>query len=941
MFIVEIQKFTSAKGHPMTYIKLLTVLAGLALLTACGGGTAETPDTAGGNATDCKTNAFHADCNADAPAIELRQSMCLADDSADSTCGVVITGACEANPFRTETACGHTDYDDDRETACLADTTKHSTCVGDTGLATVFCEADPFNTATACVHDDYDDERQTACLADIMEDDSCRGDMGIATLFCEANPFDTATPCMHGDYADERQTMCLANIAIDDSCRGTTGIATLFCEANPFDTATPCGHGDYADERQTMCLANIMIDDSCRGDMGIATVFCKANLFDTSNACMADTYLPSRIADCITAGNAGESKCNTISTNTAMNTAITACLTNPFAPACEAGGSAFATYAETAQTNRLMFCMSNSGSLCTALTTCRATPFGTGCGDYFAPEKIGECIMAGNADNSDCTATISTDTTMNNDIKACLINPFTDTCAMNNDFTTYADMARTNRLTFCKTSTGDTLCTTTNLANVCVFDPFHPICFADGTYDTPRATTISTCSARAKANDPACASALTNPNAATWLQSFTTELSTTPNASRHGFLQGGTATVDFGSIRVSGGADPTVVSLNLGTLGGDAEDGVAFFSGGTVTATNYAGIFSGTNLGAPLVKPATETGAMVEWKGKFGSVGGASIPSKDFTLNVDLYNETIDAFVEHAGGLFFKLEGGFNAKGVIINGKVTYGTFTNGTVDENQFKSPGILTGLIGREGAVGVFHSNNDGVGNTPYIGGFVAVPPVVNTGDLPTYPTKPNAETSTRFLTATETGLNITDIQFQDSATRTILTPHFIGRRGLDSNNPDGFAYFVTTSTLLNPIGYVGILPTTNLGAPLIAQPANAVWAGHFSVAGANNTATNYFVDFTNGKFGFSNAAEDDTDGTLTVSTATYTMNAHFGSHASANGYSAGRMGGTISILDAGTTGSTTIVGLIGAEGAVGIFTQEGAATGYTGGFTATNPN
>ena len=942
----------------MPYIKLLTVLAGLALLTACGGGTAETPDTAGGNATDCKTNAFHADCNADAPAIELRQSMCLADDSADSTCGVVITGACEANPFRTETACGHTDYDDDRETACLADTTKHSTCVGDTGIATVFCEADPFNTATACVHDDYDDERQTMCLADIMKDDSCRGDMGIATVFCEANPFDTATPCMHGDYADERQTMCLANIMIDDSCRGTTGIATLFCEANPFDTATPCGHGDYADERQTMCLANIMIDDSCRGEMGIATVFCKANWFDTSNACTADTYLPLRVADCITAGNAGDMKCDTIFTASASND----CLTNPFTDACTTDG-AFGTYAEMARAKRETFCESDSGELCTPLTDCRATPFGTGCGDYFASEKIGECIMAGNADNSDCTATISTDTTMNNDIKACLINPFTDTCAMNNDFTTYADLARMNRLTFCKTSTGDTLCTTTNLGNVCMFDPFHPICFADGTYDTPRATAITTCSARAKADDPACASALTRPNAATWAQSFTTALSTTPattNTPLHGFLQGGTDTVNFGSLRV-GNADPNVRTLNLKdatynnvALGGDVEDGIAYFAatiGGS--SGGYAGIFSGTDLGAPLPAYDVSTEPIARWNGKFGAAGEATITNKDFTLNVNLETRKINAFVQFTGTIHYKLDGDFNDEGLIVNGTVSYGIFTNNNPDtvQNITKS-GILTGLIGQEGAVGVFVADDDAAGTSSYAGGFVAayappVPFMPNHATFKTYyadsartasgrrlhPTPTTTTATAAFLEGTATGLDMTGLTFP-------LGGNFMPvavRLKEEATGDNGFALVYGTAIAGGNVRFrAGLLSGTDLG-PALSGTSTANWTGSLhwtnTVSGLVRVALpTVTVDFDNGTIKTpAVTVASDPDRTVAI-------DGLFLAGSNNNDLPVGILGGKAVYNNDGSSSDLPLIGLIGTKGAIGVFI--GAIDNVAGGFQA-SPN
>ncbi len=451
---------------------------------------------------------------------------------------------------------------------------------------------------------------------------------------------------------------------------------------------------------------------------------------------------------------------------------------------------------------------------------------------------------------------------------------------------------------------------------------------------------------------------------AAWLTALTTTPPDTPETPRKNqFLKGteaGFANGANANIRKALGDPDDVIAIktiefaNTDTAaGGFAYFGGALYANNVFTNTQfyYAGVLAGTNLGAPITQVITAE-AGVRWTGKIradGSDGGARLEKDevaDFGLNItfDGTRGTLKSFFITEITHSYSVNGVFDANGIIISGTVANGSFTGSrdavsTISNNY--STAALSGIIGQDGVVGVFYNNPIMNSNgASFSGGFYAVPPVVNTGDLPTYPTKPNAETSTRFLTATETGLNITDIQFQGSATRTILNPHFIGRRGLDSNNPDGFAYFVTTSANLNPIGYVGILPTTNLGAPLIAQPANAVWAGHFSVAGANNIATNYYVDFTNGKFGFSNAGGDDF-GTFTGGSRVFTMNAIFGSHTDASGYSAGRMGGTLDIVDLGVMSRATITGLIGEEGAVGVFTQEGAATGYAGGFTATNPN
>ncbi len=222
------------------------------------------------------------------------------------------------------------------------------------------------------------------------------------------------------------------------------------------------------------------------------------------------------------------------------------------------------------------------------------------------------------------------------------------------------------------------------------------------------------------------------------------------------------------------------------------------------------------------------------------------------------------------------------------------------------------------------------------------------VNTADLPTYSSKPNEVTGSGFLMATDTGLNISDIQFEGgSATRIISIPLFIGRRGgagttnSPNTNFDGFASFTTVPEDSNiTFGYAGILATTNLGASLTAQPASAVWAGHFSTGGTTNIPTNFYVDFTNGRFGFSNAGRNGF-GTLMNGDRVFTMNTVFGNHADAMGFSAGRMGGTLVVAERGVTNNETITGLIGQEGAVGIFARVGFSNGYIGGFTATNPN
>ncbi len=191
----------------------------------------------------------------------------------------------------------------------------------------------------------------------------------------------------------------LTALVLLTACGGASPTATgdpaqtTDCAANPFGAS--CIAEDIgAPMRLTACLADIAINPLCTGDAGIATLFCEDNPFDTRPACTADTYLPLRVEDCITAGNAGDAKCASLTSDTAMNTAINTCLTNPFDDSCTASDFTFSTYADMARVNRVSFCgiSGNAGNaLCTALTTCQANPLDPTCGAYFEPARIMHC----------------------------------------------------------------------------------------------------------------------------------------------------------------------------------------------------------------------------------------------------------------------------------------------------------------------------------------------------------------------------------------------------------------------------------------------------------------------------------------------------------------------------------------------------------------------
>ncbi len=267
-----------------------------------------------------------------------------------------------------------------------------------------------------------------------------------------------------------------------------------------------------------------------------------------------------------------------------------------------------------------------------------------------------------------------------------------------------------------------------------------------------------------------------------------------------------------------------------------------------------------------------------------------------------------------------------------------------------------------------------------TPEISFDYSTDGIVDINDLPTYPTKPTDLTGSGFLAETTDGFNTTDIYDGHG----IPKPNTYRRGGEDSKNPDGYVFFGTgileTYMRLDDVSgnlrleedyrfidtrsYVGILATTNLGAPLTETPATAVWPGYFGGGVIRRDEITYFyVDFEAGRFGFHNGMDGDDSGIGTKDVfyggivgegkpIIHTLNGYFGNHPKAKGLNPGQMvGNFIHDPDPGliaffTYGDATLIGLIGEEGAVGVFTEVGkigsdSSITLTGGFTATNPD
>ncbi|MCA8835975.1 MAG: hypothetical protein K8953_12920, partial [Proteobacteria bacterium] len=199
--------------------------------------------------------------------------------------------------------------------------------------------------------------------------------------------------------------------------------------------------------------------------------------------------------------------------------------------------------------------------------------------------------------------------------------------------------------------------------------------------------------------------------------------------------------VTYTTTTSSGSETTTTVSYSSNIferleIGLDEKDGLAYFSSGN---TSFAGILDTTNLGKPLVEV---TGTTATWLGQLGFMGRGDSSLHDFALTITFTDTggTIEGsvadvtFADSTNDFFIK--GDFNSQGVINPPKNPQGVAISrlGTTYFGSESSPtntGFLTGLIGQEGAVGAFVSttntinNNDGLGEFPYAGGFVATPP------------------------------------------------------------------------------------------------------------------------------------------------------------------------------------------------------------------------
>ncbi len=914
----------------MTYIKSLIALTTLALLTACGGGVAVTNNIGQvniNNGNPCATEPFGKDCGAGYNAARIKKiEECLIDNTAETpTCDLAIMAhPCIDDPF-TESCTTNPEFADYIDDARR--------------LRTAYCEANPDKTAFCaeyvkickdntdvfnllCTNDER--ARETACQT--HGTDETRGHSTCATtlipLCVIADPFAHAgCDDVAGIDAEIRTPYCqtLANVWNPKCTDGTHGTvdATRMMACQLFGTNTDRGG-----------------DDSCATSLatacGIANPFAHAGCDDVT-----DIDSKVRTMYCQTPANAWNPKCMNDTHGTVDATRVTAC-------------QMFGTDTDTGGHDS---CADSLASVCDDI----ADPFiYPGCDNVAgidAGVRVMYCTMQANAFKTGCKTDgthdeLAENGTSVNDARllACLFSPID----------VPADLS-------CET---DTL-----VEQGCATDPFNAT--NTGCRNLIKFPMIADkyCGLNPSVSD--C-----EVKTSSWVEGFgentppTTPASTNPP--RHGFLQGGTATVGFGSLRNSDNTTPDVHRLNLQDatygnvpLGGDVGDGIAYFRASINNKNGgYAGIFSGTNLGAPLSADFEESEPIVKWYGKFGVVGLALITNQDFILNVNFQTRKIDAFVKFGSTTHYKLDGDFNDRGVIVNGTVSYGNFTNNNPESlipDGNNKLGILTGLIGQEGAVGVFHADDNAAGTTTYVGGFVAAPPepCVATDTCPantaawlrSFPadvvlTATPATTNPPLHGFLRGGVATVDFGTLRAASNTDPTVRPLNLQDATYNNvplggdeEDGMAFFETYNGTESG-GYAGIFSGTDLGAPLPVYVAGTepivVWYGKFELQGS--------------------AKVENRDFTLNVNFKTRKIDA-FVQFGGPNHYKLGGdfndkgviVNGTI-IYGAFTnrnpdmrfelTKAGILTGLIGSEGAVGIFHADDDADGpdsYVGGFVA----
>ena len=229
----------------------------------------------------------------------------------------------------------------------------------------------------------------------------------------------------------------------------------------------------------------------------------------------------------------------------------------------------------------------------------------------------------------------------------------------------------------------------------------------------------------------------------------------------------------------------------------------------------------------------------------------------DFVLNVgfDSTDGTLDGFIVNYARIpiypdddgDILIDGTFDENG-LISGTVTLATF-EGNVEDGE-KRGGVnfiyeadLTGIIGQEGAVGVFVHK---VGSPfRFAGGFIAGPNIAFNPDViysdwtRSFDAPLNYEptAASQFLHTTGNLISVGVLNFfknpplKQSLDFSAFTS---GGVSLGLSADDGLAYFQGEVQAGNTYAYAGIYETTDLGAPITDSSFSATWDGKYDING-----------------------------------------------------------------------------------------------------------
>ncbi len=232
----------------MPYIKLLTALAGLALLTACAGGV--TVNNTNNISVLCGTNPFTSTCGDEFATARTDIITECEADSAGTSCPVAITFVCSENPF--EVLC-YTDstYVEARNT--INESCQDTTAECEAARVMRVCTGNPFESEC---DESYDTQRQTRCEAGVRERADCTATIARICDVTTGNIFDDFCTGLTG--TDNSRRMECATGTIEHRERADcTATLTRICGATAesiFDSY--CDELTvYESERRTFCAA--------------------------------------------------------------------------------------------------------------------------------------------------------------------------------------------------------------------------------------------------------------------------------------------------------------------------------------------------------------------------------------------------------------------------------------------------------------------------------------------------------------------------------------------------------------------------------------------------------------------------------------------------------------------------------------------------------------